>query len=87
VFTDGAIGDILYTYSFKRDGFIVDINQDIVDINQIAQSNQTGAIILGGGIIKHHIMNANQHKGGLDFTVLVNTALQYDASDAGSNLS
>ena len=26
VFTDGAIGDILYTYSFRNDGFIVDIN-------------------------------------------------------------
>lgn len=41
-------------------------------------------IILGGGVIKHHICNANLMRNGADFTVFVNTASEYDGSDAGA---
>ena len=41
-------------------------------------------IILGGGVIKHHIMNANLMRNGADFAVLINTAQEFDGSDAGA---
>lgn len=41
-------------------------------------------IILGGGVIKHHICNANLMRNGADFSVYVNTASEYDGSDAGA---
>lgn len=41
-------------------------------------------IILGGGVIKHHINNANLMRNGADFSVCINTAAEYDGSDAGA---
>jgi deoxyhypusine synthase len=41
-------------------------------------------LILGGGIIKHHICNANLMRNGADFCVFINTGLDYDGSDAGA---
>ena len=58
--TDGSIGDMIYFHSFKNPGLIIDIAQDIRRINLIAQkAKKSGIIILGGGIVKHHICNAN----------------------------
>lgn len=41
-------------------------------------------IILGGGVIKHHICNANMMRNGADFAVYINTGTEYDGSDAGA---
>jgi deoxyhypusine synthase len=41
-------------------------------------------IILGGGVIKHHICNANLMRNGADFSVYINTAQEFDGSDAGA---
>jgi hypothetical protein len=35
--------------------------------------NEAGAIIIGGGVVKHHIMNANLMRNGCDHAVLINT--------------
>lgn len=57
---DGAIGDMLYYFSYKVDGFILDLVHDIRELNKIVlKSKKTGALVLGGGLVKHHIMNAN----------------------------
>lgn len=73
---DGAIGDMLYYFSYKVDGFILDLVQDIRELNKIVlQSKKTGAIILGGGLVKHHIMNANIWRNGADYGVFINTGL------------
>ena len=83
--TDGSIGDMLFFHSYKKPGLIIDVVEDIRKINSSAIfAKQTGAIILGGGIVKHHIMNANLMRNGADFTVLINTAIEYDCSDAGA---
>eukprot|EP00470_Lotharella_oceanica_P011138 CAMPEP_0170198680 /NCGR_PEP_ID=MMETSP0040_2-20121228/68913_1 /TAXON_ID=641309 /ORGANISM="Lotharella oceanica, Strain CCMP622" /LENGTH=101 /DNA_ID=CAMNT_0010448713 /DNA_START=812 /DNA_END=1114 /DNA_ORIENTATION=- len=47
-------------------------------------ANNTGMIILGGGVVKHHICNANLMRNGADYAVFVNTACDYDGSDAGA---
>lgn len=58
--TDGALGDMLYFHSFAHPGFIVDLVADIRKINDSAvYARKTGMIILGGGIVKHHTLNAN----------------------------
>ena len=44
-------------------------------------------IILGSGVIKHHVFNANMMRNGAEFCVLINTAQEYDCSDAGADLS
>jgi deoxyhypusine synthase len=85
-FTDGSIGDMIYFRSFKKPGLRIDLVEDIRGVNNSAfDAAHTGAIILGGGVIKHHILNANLMRNGLDYTVLINTALEYDASDAGAS--
>lgn len=83
--TDGSIGDMLYFHSYKRDGFILDLVSDIRAVNdQAVKARKTGVIVLGGGLVKHHCMNANLMRNGADFVVYVNTAQEYDGSDSGA---
>lgn len=39
------------------------------------KSSRTGVLILGGGVVKHHINNANLMRNGSDFTVYINTGM------------
>jgi len=83
--TDGSLGDMLYFHSYKRPGLIVDIVSDIRAVNdQAIKSRKTGVIVLGGGLVKHHCMNANLMRNGADFCVYVNTAQEFDGSDSGA---
>ncbi|KAI0561631.1 deoxyhypusine synthase [Gracilaria domingensis] len=84
--TDGSIGDMLFFHSYKNPGLIVDLVQDIRRINRIAiGAPATGMIIVGGGIVKHHIANANLMRNGADFSVYLNTGQEFDGSDAGAS--
>lgn len=86
--TDGALGDLIYLHRFKRPEFAVDVARDITLLNRFTynakKAGKTGAIILGSGLIKHHILNANLAFNGLDYAVYINTAQEYDGSDAGA---
>ncbi|PNX83374.1 deoxyhypusine synthase-like protein [Trifolium pratense] len=86
--TDGSLGDMLYFHSVRNDpGLIVDIVQDIRAMNGEAVKatpRKTGMIILGGGIPKHHICNANMMRNGADYAVFINTAQEFDGSDSGA---
>ncbi|CAA9997246.1 unnamed protein product [Nesidiocoris tenuis] len=58
--TDGSLGDMMYFHSYRNPGLVIDILQDLRRLNRIAvKSTNTGMIILGGGVVKHHICNAN----------------------------
>uniref|UniRef100_A0A7S4AB23 deoxyhypusine synthase n=1 Tax=Pseudo-nitzschia australis TaxID=44445 RepID=A0A7S4AB23_9STRA len=84
--TDGSVGDMLYFHSYKRAGFILDINEDIRRINDLAvRSHATGMIILGGGLVKHHTCNANLMRNGADWSVYINTGQEFDGSDSGAS--
>ena len=48
------------------------------------KARNTGMIILGGGVIKHHTCNANLMRNGADFTLFINTAAEFDGSDSGA---
>ncbi|CAL8272129.1 unnamed protein product [Lota lota] len=83
--TDGSLGDMMYFHSYKKPGLVMDIVEDIRKINNLAIfAKRTGMIILGGGLIKHHIANANLMRNGADFSVYVNTGQEFDGSDAGA---
>ncbi|KAK7094728.1 deoxyhypusine synthase-like isoform X2 [Littorina saxatilis] len=83
--TDGSLGDIMFFHSYKNPGLIVDIVEDLRRMNnQAMYSVNTGMIILGGGVCKHHTCNANLMRNGADFSVFVNTASEYDGSDSGA---
>ncbi len=76
---------MIHFHSYNHDGFIVDLTQDIVGINDMAvNAPKSGIIVFGAGLVKHHICNANWHRGGADFAVYVNTAVEMDGSDAGA---
>eukprot|EP00842_Homolaphlyctis_polyrhiza_P000041 jgi/Hompol1/1037/HPOL_004095-RA len=83
--TDGSLGDMIYFHTFKNPGLIVDVVSDIRAINNEAVfAKHTGMIILGGGVIKHHICNANLMRNGADYAVYINTGQEFDGSDAGA---
>lgn len=83
--TDGSIGDMLYFNDYRRKNFIVDIVQDIRLIGDKAcEARKSGMIILGGGLVKHHINNANMLRNGADYAVFINTGQEYDGSDSGA---
>lgn len=85
--TDGSIGDMIFFHNFSdcKPRLKLDIVEDIVKLNKIAlKAKKTGMIILGGGLIKHHINNANLMRNGADYAVYVNTAQEFDGSDAGA---
>lgn len=83
--TDGSLGDMMFFQSFNKQGLIIDILGDLVKLNKSAMgAKKSGMIILGGGIIKHHICNANLMRNGADYSVYINTAQEFDGSDAGA---
>lgn len=85
--TDGSLGDMLYFHTFRSSPLFLDISitRDIRKINDIAMSaKRAGMIILGGGLVKHHIANACLMRNGADSAVYINTAQEFDGSDAGA---
>jgi deoxyhypusine synthase len=76
---------MIYFFKNKNPNFKIDISDDIVEINNSTIGKEkTGVIILGAGVIKHHILNANMFRNGADFAVYINNAQENDASDAGA---
>ena len=83
--TDGSLGDMFFFHSYRHPGLVIDILSDLRLVNQLAMNSiNTGMIILGGGLIKHHICNANLMRNGANFSVFLNTASEFDGSDSGA---
>jgi len=86
---DSAVGTALLTYSdvlrSRGGGFKLDVLGDMRAIADIVYSSKKlGALILGGGITKHHIIWWAQFKGGLDYAVYICTAVEWDGSLSGA---
>ncbi len=83
--TDGAIGLQMHFFKESHPDFSVDVTADMKGLAQmVLTADKTGAIILGGGISKHHIIGANIMRNGLDYAVYISTALEYDGSLSGA---
>ena len=83
--TDGALGDNIYFFSFKRSDFAIDIVEDTKRLNNTTIGlKKSGLIILGAGVVKHAILNANMLRNGADYAVYINNSQEFDGSDAGA---
>lgn len=85
--TDGSLGDMLFFHTYRSSPkmLTIDIVEDIRRINSLAMSaKRAGMIILGGGVVKHHIANACLMRNGAESAVYINTAAEFDGSDAGA---
>lgn len=86
-FFDGAFGANLFTFANGTKNKLDLIKDETELSNLIFDSKKTGALMVGGGISKHHVIWWNQYKEGLDYAVYVTTASQYDGSLSGARLT
>ncbi|MBI4173603.1 MAG: deoxyhypusine synthase [Candidatus Aenigmarchaeota archaeon] len=85
--TDGAVGLQLAMFMQDHKDFRVDVFKDEKYlIGEMFAKKRTGALMIGGGISKHHVIWWNQFKGGLDYAVYITTAQEYDGSLSGARL-
>jgi deoxyhypusine synthase len=85
--TDGSTGDLIYFAKQRYKDFYLDITEDMRQIVNLAlNAKQTGVILLGGGIAKHFVLNANIFRDGTDYAVYINTAQEFDGSDSGARV-
>ncbi|MDI6738669.1 MAG: deoxyhypusine synthase, partial [Nanoarchaeota archaeon] len=83
--TDGSIGDMIHFFMYKHPDFKMDIAADIHKLNEFTiTQKKTGIILLGGGVMKHHICNANMMRNGADYAVYVNTGEEWDGADSNA---
>ncbi len=85
--TDGAFGTQLWMYWQRNKDFHIDLMKDQEDLADIVfPAQESGALMIGGGISKHHTIWWNQFRGGLDHAVYITTAVEYDGSLSGARL-
>jgi deoxyhypusine synthase len=83
--TDGAIGLQFYFFKQNKKDFCIDVTADMQRAaSLVLNAEKTGAIVLGGGISKHHTIGVNILRDGLDFAVYVSTAAEFDGSLSGA---
>ena len=83
--TDGAVGSQLWLFSQKHRDFKIDLLKDEDHLSDIVfDAKRSGALMIGGGISKHHTLWWNQFKGGLDFAVNITSASEWDGSLSGA---
>lgn len=82
--TDGAVGYQIWQFSQDRD-LKIDILKDEKLLSDLVwNAKRSGALVVGGGISKHHVIWWNQFKKGLDYVVYVTTAVEWDGSLSGA---
>jgi deoxyhypusine synthase len=85
--TDGAVGCQLWLFWQDHKAFKWDPIREEHELSDIIfAAKRSGALMVGGGISKHHTLWWNQFKGGLDYGVFITTASQYDGSLSGARL-
>ena len=82
---DGAVGSQIWMFTQKHADFKLNITKDAdVLSGLIFKAKKSGALMLGGGISKHHTLWWNQYRDGLDFAVYITTAQEFDGSLSGA---
>lgn len=85
--TDGSIGAQLFMHRQKNPQFFVDLMADEQILSDLTwTAEESHALMVGGGISKHHVIWWNQYRGGLDSAVSITTAPEYDGSLSGARL-
>lgn len=85
-FADGAIGDHVYFFKKEHKDFEIGLAKEVELLyDTVINAEKTGAILIGGSVPKHHVMNALMLREGADYTIYINTAYEQDGSNAGAN--
>lgn len=85
--TDGAVGSQLWLFAESHRDFKVDLIGDERRLSDItSDARETGALVLGGGISKHHVIWWNLFRGGLDWACYITTATEFDGSLSGARV-
>jgi len=83
--TDGAFGYQLWSFWQEHKDFGINIFGDEAELAELVfKAKETGGLIIGGGISKHHLLWWNQFNDGLDYAVYITTAMEYDGSLSGA---
>jgi deoxyhypusine synthase len=86
--TDGAFGSQLWMFYQEHKDFKIDVFKDeqaLADL--VFPAKKSGALMIGGGISKHHTIWWNQYRDGLDYVVYLTTAQEYDGSLSGAKIN
>jgi len=85
--TDGAFGSQLWMWRQTHSDFKLDLFKDEQELSDIVfDAEETGALMIGGGISKHHVIWWNQFRDGLDYAVYITTAVEWDGSLSGARM-
>ncbi len=85
--TDGSVGSQLWLFWQSHKDFTLDILGEEHQLSDIVHdAKSTGAVMIGGGISKHHTIWWNQFRDGLDYAVQVTTAPEWDGSLSGARV-
>jgi deoxyhypusine synthase len=83
--TDGAVGSQLWLFWQMHKEFQLDLLPDEQRLATLVfEAKRSGAILLGGGISKHHTIWWNQFRDGLDAALYITTAVEWDGSLSGA---
>ncbi len=88
-YVDGSFGSQIWSFWEIHRDFQIDLLEDEHRLSEImfsSQEKKMGALMIGGGISKHHVIWWNQFRGGLDYAVYITTAQEYDGSLSGAQL-
>ncbi len=81
---DGSFGTNIFIQS-QLAGLKLDLFEDEREVkDRIFSCRTSGALMIGGGISKHHTIWWNQFKDGLDYAIYLTTAQEYDGSLSGA---
>ena len=83
--TDGAVGSQVWLFWQSHKDLYLDLLRDEQDLSDLVyEARRSGAIMLGGGISKHHTIWWNQFRDGLDAALYLTTAVEWDGSLSGA---
>jgi deoxyhypusine synthase len=83
--TDGAVGYQIWQFWQDHKDFVInEMNDEQLLSDLVWRAKKSGALIIGGGISKHHVIWWNQFKEGLDYAVYITTAIEWDGSLSGA---
>ena len=82
---DGAWGAQLWNFWQLNRDFNLNLFEDDQDFFiRVTDAKKVGAVMLGGGISKHHVIWFNQFRNGMDYAIQISTAVEYDGSLSGA---
>jgi len=82
---DGAVGSQIWMFSQKHSDFKLNLIDDANLLSGlIFKAEKSGALMIGGGISKHHTLWWNQYREGLDYAFYITTAQEFDGSLSGA---